>query len=108
MIIVIPYNYCKLFEVEKFCSFRGLIGDHETFPAKYFRSSFKLECYGRTLQDCQCDIQLVISNSSAISKISRVHAVGLESNKLSGTHNYSELLSRCVRLMKSRTHVSTF
>ena len=32
--------YCKLFKVEKF---RGLIGDCETFPAKLFRSSFKLE-----------------------------------------------------------------
>ena len=32
--------YCKLFKVEKFCGFRGLIGDRETFPAKHFRSSF--------------------------------------------------------------------
>ena len=30
--------YCKLFEVEKFRCFRGLIGDRETFPAKHFRS----------------------------------------------------------------------
>ena len=35
--------YCKLFEVENFHSFRGLIGDRETFPAKHFRSSFKLD-----------------------------------------------------------------
>ena len=43
--------YCKLFEVEKFRGFRGLIGDRETFPAKHFPSSFKLECHGRTLQE---------------------------------------------------------
>ena len=43
--------YCKLFEVEKFRSFRGLIGDRETFPAKHFRSSFKLECHGQTPQE---------------------------------------------------------
>ena len=42
------YVYCKLFEVEKFCGFRRLIGDRETFPAKHFRS---LECHGRTLQE---------------------------------------------------------
>ena len=41
--------YCKLFKVEKFRGFRGLIGDRETFPAKHFRSSFKLECHGGTL-----------------------------------------------------------
>ena len=46
MLAVIPYYYCKLFEVEKFCGFRGLIGDRETFPAKLFRSSFKLEYHG--------------------------------------------------------------
>ena len=40
--------YCKLFEVEKF---RGLIGDRKTFPAKFFRSSFKLEHQGQTLQE---------------------------------------------------------
>ena len=27
--------YCKLFKVEKFCSFHGLIGNHETFPVKW-------------------------------------------------------------------------
>ena len=43
--------YCKLFEVEKFRGFRGLLGDRETFPAKLFRSSFKLEYHGRTLQE---------------------------------------------------------
>ena len=26
--------YCKSFEVEKFCNFRGLIGNCETFPVK--------------------------------------------------------------------------
>ena len=30
--------YCKSFEVGKFCGFRGLIGDRETFPAKLFHS----------------------------------------------------------------------
>ena len=43
--------YCKLFEVEKFRGFRGLIGDRETFLAKHFCSSFKLEYHGRTLQE---------------------------------------------------------
>ena len=43
--------YCKLFEVEKFRGFRRLIVDHETFPAKLFQSSFKLEYHGRTLQE---------------------------------------------------------
>ena len=43
--------YYKLFEVEKFHGFRGLLGDRETFPAKHFRSSFKLEYHGRTLQE---------------------------------------------------------
>ena len=38
--------YCKLFKVEKFRGFRGLIGDRKTFPAKLFRSSFKLEYHG--------------------------------------------------------------
>ena len=27
--------YYKLFEVEKFCDFRRLIGNHEIFPVKY-------------------------------------------------------------------------
>ena len=26
--------YCKLFEVEKFRGFRGIVGNHETFPVK--------------------------------------------------------------------------
>ena len=43
--------YCKLFEVEKFRGFCGLIGDRETFPAKLFCSGFKLEYHGRTLQE---------------------------------------------------------
>jgi len=31
----IPYTiYCKLFEVEKFCVFRGLVGNRKTFPVK--------------------------------------------------------------------------
>ena len=72
---------------------------------------------------------MVILNSSAINKISCVHAVGTprigiaaitssgymhcvissliqsysESDKLSGKYNYLELLSRCVRLMKSHS-----
>ena len=37
--------------MEKFRSFRGLIDDHKTFPAKLFRSSFKLEYHGRILQE---------------------------------------------------------
>ena len=28
--------YCKSFEVEKFCGFCRLTGDHETFPVKHF------------------------------------------------------------------------
>ena len=43
--------YCKLFEVQKFCGFCGLIGERETFPAKHFRSSYKVECHSRTLQE---------------------------------------------------------
>ena len=42
--------------------------------------SFKLECHSRTLQEenrtVNAIIQLVILNSSAINKISRVHTVG--------------------------------
>ena len=54
--------------MEKFRGFHGLIGDRETFPAKLFHSSFKLEYHGQTRK--------VILNSSAINKISRIHAVG--------------------------------
>ena len=53
--------YCKLFEVEKFHGFCGLIGDHETFPAKLFHSSFKLEYHGRTLQEENRTVNVIYS-----------------------------------------------
>ena len=31
----VPYVYCKLLTLEKFCSFCGSIGNHKTFPVKY-------------------------------------------------------------------------
>ena len=65
--------------MEKFCGFRGLIGDHETFPAKLFRSSFKLEYHGRTLQEENKTVNAIyrwLFRTPAINKISHVHAVG--------------------------------
>ena len=53
--------YCKLFEVEKFRGFRGLIGDSETFPAKHFRSSFKLECHVGTLYEENRTVNVIYS-----------------------------------------------
>ena len=64
--------------MEKFRGFRGLFGDCETFPAKHFRSSFKLECHGRTLQEENRTIYswLFRTPLPLIRLISRVHVVG--------------------------------
>ena len=71
--------YCELFEVEKFRSFCRLIGDRKTFPAKPFRSSFKLEYHGRTLQEENRTVNTIyrwLFRTPLPFKISRVHAVG--------------------------------
>ena len=66
--------------MEKFCGFRRLIGDHETFPAKLFRSSFKLEYHGRTLQEENRTVNAIyrwLFRTPLPFKISCVHAVGI-------------------------------
>ena len=52
--------------MEKLRGFRGLLGDREAFQAKHFRSSFKLEYHGRTLQEENRTINAMYSWLSAI------------------------------------------
>ena len=62
--------------MEEFRGFRGLIGDRETFPAKLFRSSFKLEYHGRTLQEENRTVNAIygrLFRTPLPFKISRVH-----------------------------------
>ena len=64
--------YCKSFEVEKFCGFRGSIGRCKTFTVKHFHSVLKMVGHGpgSSLKN-SCDLLSTLGKVSGIKQLSQ-------------------------------------